>query len=186
MADGMNEQNEFLKQIAERLTASGIPYMLTGSMAMAVYSIPRMTRDIDFIVEYTPEDAERIGKLFAEDCYVDIESIREAALERSSFNIIHNEWLVKADFIPRKDEVYRKLEFERRRTVTIEGARIAVVTPEDLVLSKLYWARDSESERQQRDVRMLIQSRVELDWPYLEQWAERLGVSAMLERARAK
>ena len=180
----MSEQLEFLKQIARRLDSAAIPYMVTGSMAMAIYAVPRMTRDIDLVVEYIPDDAERIAKLFEADCYVDAEVIRSAAIEQRAFNIIHQEWVVKADFILRKQEAYRKVEFERRRVIDFEGARIAVVAPEDLILSKLVWARQSESELQQRDVRQLVQSVQGLDWPYLEHWAERLSVSELFDRAR--
>lgn len=180
----MDEQLEFLKQIAARLESEGISYMMTGSMAMAIYSIPRMTRDIDLVVECHPEDAGRIVKLFEADCYVDAESVREAAARQDMFNIIHNEWIIKADFIIRKDEVYRRLEFERRRRVDLEDVSIAVVAPEDLILSKLCWARDSQSELQQRDARQLIESVADLDWPYLETWAKSLGVKDLLDRVR--
>jgi len=180
----MSEQVEFLKQIARRLDSAAIPYMVTGSMAMAIYAVPRMTRAIDLVVEYGPEDAERMAKLFEADCYVDAEVIRSAAIEQRAFNIIHQEWIIKADFILRKQEPYRKVEFERRRAIDFEGARIAVVAPEDLILSKLVWARQSESELQQRDVRQLVQSVQGLDWPYLERWAERLSVSELFDRAR--
>ena len=46
----MNEQLEFVKQIASRLDSAGIAYMLTGSMALAIYAVPRMTRDIDLVI----------------------------------------------------------------------------------------------------------------------------------------
>ena len=100
----MDEQLEFVKLIASRLDSVGIPYMMTGSMAMAIYSIPRMTRDIDLVVEVKPFDVDKIVKLFSEDCYIDQDSVREAVVEHSMFNIIHNEWVVKADFIIRKNE----------------------------------------------------------------------------------
>ncbi|MCX7011730.1 MAG: nucleotidyl transferase AbiEii/AbiGii toxin family protein [Candidatus Sumerlaeota bacterium] len=182
----VDEQLEFVKEIAIRLESENVPYMLTGSMAMAVYSIPRMTRDIDIVVDCYPEDAERLAELFRADCYVDVESVREAAAERGMFNIIHKEWIIKADFIIRKDEPYRKLELERRRRVDIDGVSICVVAPEDLILSKLRWARDSESELQQRDARQLVQSAVGLDWPYLETWARWLSVGDLLDWARAE
>ena len=47
----MEEQLEFLRLIAARLHAAGIPYMVTGSLALAVWAVPRMTRDIDVVVE---------------------------------------------------------------------------------------------------------------------------------------
>jgi len=79
----------------------------------------------------------------------------------------------------------RPWEFRRRRPVPIQDQAIAVVAPEDLILSKLYWAKDSESELQQRDVRLLVDSIQDLDWPYLDRWAETLGVSAFLERSKS-
>jgi len=180
----MNEQLEFAKLIANRLDEAGFPYMMTGSMAMAVYAVPRMTRDIDIVIEYQPRDAERLAALFQPDCYVEVDSVREAAASQGMFNIIHNEWFVKVDFIARKTEAYRKTEFERRRTIDVEGTAIAVAAPEDLILSKLYWAKDSESELQQRDVRQIIESNPDLEWPYLEKWATVLGVGELLDRSK--
>jgi hypothetical protein len=36
--------------VSERLEAAGIEYMLTGSYALAWYTTPRMTRDLDLVV----------------------------------------------------------------------------------------------------------------------------------------
>ena len=158
--------------------------MLTGSMAMAVYAPPRMTRDIDFVIECGPEDAERLAELFEPDSYADAGAIREAIARESMFNIIHTAWVIKADFIVRKDDEYRRGEFGRRRPVTVEESVIFVATPEDLILSKLAWARESESGLQQRDVRALIDNVANLDWDYLERWAGYLGVLQHLTRIR--
>lgn len=46
----MNEQLELVKLIAYRLESNGIAYMLTGSMAVAIYAAPMMTRDIDLVI----------------------------------------------------------------------------------------------------------------------------------------
>ncbi len=180
----MSEQLDFVKEIASRLESAGIPYMLTGSMAMAVYSIPRMTRDIDLVIECCPQDADVIAKLFESDCYVDRHSVREAIVRRSIFNIIHNEWVIKADFIIRKDEQYRRLEFERRRKFDVEGTPIFVVAAEDLILSKLKWAQETGSELQQRDTRTIMESVDDLDWSYLERWASSLSLRDILDRVR--
>ncbi len=180
----MNEQLEFVKQIAERLDAANIRYMLTGSMAMAIYAVPRMTRDIDLVIEYHLEDSAKIARLFEADCYVNEDSIRSAVIRRSMFNIIHNEWMVKADFIVRGDEEYRKLEFKRRKRFEVDDTPIWVVAPEDLILSKLEWSKDSSSPLQQRDVQVLIEVVTDLDWNYLKVWARRLRVSLLLDQAK--
>ncbi|MCI0451337.1 MAG: hypothetical protein L0Z51_02970 [Candidatus Latescibacteria bacterium] len=180
----MDEQIRFAVLITSRLQSARIPFMITGSMALAVYAIPRMTRDIDLVVECQPDDAVRIAGLFQADCYVDVTEIQEAVLHRSMFNIIHNEWIVKADFIVRKDDEYRRLEFSRRRDLDIAGTTMPVVSVEDLILSKLSWAKASESEPQFRDARTLVATVSKLDWPYLQKWAGVLGVSQLLDEVR--
>lgn len=125
-------------------------------------------------------------QLFRADCYVNEDSIRNAVIRRSMFNIIHNEWMVKADFIVRGDEEYRKLEFERRRRFDIDGTPIWVVAPEDLILSKLEWSRESSSALQQRDVQVLMEEVIDLDWSYLESWAERLGMKVLLDQVKKR
>jgi len=180
----MDEQLEFVRLVTTRLESADIPYMVTGSVALAVYAVPRMTRDVDVVVECGPDDAARIAKVFEADCHVDEELVRDAAAKRGMFNIIHNEWIIKADFIVRKDTAYRRLEFERRRRVTVEEFSLVMVAPEDLILSKLCWGRDAQSELQVRDARQVIGAVTDLDWPYLEKWAETLEVGTLLQRVR--
>lgn len=180
----MDEQLEFLKLIASRLDSVGIPYMMTGSMAMAVYSVPRMTRDIDLVVEVKPVDVDKIVSLFSKDCYIDPDSVKQAVNAHSIFNIIHNEWVVKADFIVRKDEEYRREEFERRQKVVVEDMTIFIVSVEDLILSKLIWGKMSQSDLQLRDVRQMISTVSELDREYMKKWAIVLGIDALLEKAK--
>jgi hypothetical protein len=177
----MSEQLAFLRWIAECLEQAGIPYMLTGSLALALYAQPRMTRDIDIVIEYGPPDSAILVGLFEDLCVVDQDSIEEAARFEGMFNIIHKEWIIKADFIARKRGAFDDSEFSRRRTMDIGGMSIWVISPEDLILAKLDWGKDSRSELQMRDVRSLIASSEELDWGYLREWAARLGVGDLLE-----
>ena len=180
----MDEQLEFVKLIASRLDSGGIPYMMTGSMAMAIYSIPRMTRDIDLVVEVTPMDVDKIVGLFSGDCYIDQDSVRQAVHTHSMFNIIHNEWVVKADFIIKKNEDYRREEFARRQKLDIDDTTISVVAAEDLILSKLVWGKRSRSDLQFRDVRQMLSTILELDWKYMQKWAIILGIDDLLRKAK--
>ncbi len=180
----MDEQLEFMKLIALRLSSAGISYMITGSMAMAIYSMPRMTRDIDLVVEVTPTDVDKIVGIFSEDCYIDQDSVMQAVSTHGMFNIIHNNWMVKADFIIKKNENYRKEEFARRQKINIENMTISVVTAEDLILSKLVWGKRSQSELQLSDVCQMISTVSELDWKYMQNWAAVLGVDDLLRKAK--
>ena len=178
----MDEQLEFLLQTTRRLDEAGVAYMITGSVALSLYATPRMTRDIDFVIELRPEEAGSLVAQFEADCYVDADAVRRAVAARGMFNIIHNEWITKADFVVRKDTSYRKVEFDRRRTLEIGGRSIQVVAPEDLILSKLCWSKQSPSEQQERDVRTLLGCGTPLDIAYLSDWARKLGVQDALER----
>jgi hypothetical protein len=176
----LNEQLEFLRLVASRLDEAGIRYMLTGSMALSVYAQPRMTRDIDFVVDCQPSDTARLVRLFEQDCYIEESAVKAAIEQERSFNVIHNEWIVKADFIVRKDSDYRRAEFERRRLVSLGEWSIWVASPEDLLLSKLQWSRNGESELQKRDARQLATSVSDMDWQYVRAWASELGLSDLL------
>ncbi len=181
----MDEQLDFVKEIARRLDSAGIPYMLTGSMALAMYVTPRMTRDIDVVVELSPQDVKRFWQQFAEDCYVDEKSVIDAVSHIDMFNIIHDRWLIKVDFIVRKADAYHKTEFTRRTQIDIGGVQVFIVAPEDLILSKLLWSKDSGSAMQQDDVVQLIKAIENLDWAYMERWASALKIGEELRSVRS-
>lgn len=153
--------------------------MITGSTAANFYTIPRMTRDIDIVVELAREDTDRVVELFGDDFYVDREAVTDAVIRQSMFNVIHSEWVIKVDFVVRKDTLYRRTEFARRRNITFEDQEIQIVAPEDLILSKLDWAKDSRSEFQLADVRNLLRSVQNLDFDYLAHWAKELDVEGL-------
>lgn len=176
----MNEELEFLRYMSDRLDAARLPYMLTGSMAMMFYAVPRMTRDIDFVVECRSEDVDRLLEVFRPDCYVSEEAVRDAVARAGMFNVIHTEWAIKADLVVRRQSDYRELEFERRRTMAVGDLTVAVVSPEDLILSKLDWARESASASQHQDVAQLLATVPDLDTGYLEHWGAVLGVTEQL------
>ena len=158
--------------------------MVTGSVAVSLYAEPRMTRDVDLVVELQPSDTERLVAMFGAEFSCHAGRIREAITHRSMFNLIHTAAVVKIDIIVRKDGPYREEEFRRRRRAEVSGVALWVVSAEDLVLSKLDWARSSRSELQLRDVRNVIAAQPALDWPYVDAWAERLELRDMLDEVR--
>src|SRR5947199_7296215 len=104
----MNEI-DIVRDISHRFEQAGIPYMLTGSMAMNYYAQPRMTRDIDVVIAIGMKDADRVVALVRPDYYVSEENIQEALTQESIFNLIHQESVIKVDCIIRKSTPYRKI-----------------------------------------------------------------------------
>lgn len=170
--------------VAGRLEAAGIAYMLTGSFAANYYAVPRMTRDIDLVVALQAGDAGRFCALFEREFYLDRDAVHTAVAGRGAFNLIHQAHVIKVDCIVRKDSEYRRTELARRRRGSIEGQALCIVAPEDLIISKLDWMRETRSEVQLADVRNLLASVPDLDRAYLAHWTERLGLAALYREAR--
>jgi hypothetical protein len=110
----------------------------------------------------------------------------DSVADGTMFNVIHLTTFLKADFVLRRDDPYERAKFDRRRTVDLEGFSASVITPEDLILSKLVWARDSASARQEEDVRQLLRAVGALDEAYLGRWAAALHVDVALAGLRPR
>ena len=173
----MPTELDIVRDVSLRLDGARFGYMLTGSMAMNFYAQPRMTRDIDIVVALRREDGERIVNLFSPDYYISREAVDSSIAHESLFNLIHNESIIKVDCIVRKQDAYRLNEFNRRQRVKIDGFETWIVSKEDLILSKLYWAKDSHSEVQLRDVKNLLGSGC--DRAYIVQWTTELGLDTL-------
>ncbi|MGA2296881.1 MAG: hypothetical protein ABSG15_04950 [FCB group bacterium] len=171
---------DVLKDVIAKIHSLDLPYMLTGSWAMSFYTLPRMTRDIDIVIEIYIHDVDKFMEVFSKEYYVEKNAILESIKYRSMFNIIHNLYLVKVDFIVRKNEEYRLNEFKRKKNDIFEGQSLKVVSIEDLILSKLEWVKVSESEYQKRDIVILLQEKYDKD--YLITWAKKIGVYDILEK----
>ena len=75
------------------------------------------------------------------------------------------------------NSAYRQEEFSRRQRKSLEDFEVWVVSPEDLVLSKMEWSLESRSQVQENDILSLLQALPDLDRVYIEGWAERLGMA---------
>ncbi|SKA89416.1 Nucleotidyl transferase AbiEii toxin, Type IV TA system [Prosthecobacter debontii] len=174
---------DIVRDVSRRLESAGIEFMLTGSMAMNYYALPRMTRDIDIVVALAPTDAALIEHSFAPDYHVSLESVRDAIARRFMFNLLHEDSVIKVDFIVRKDSAYRLAEFERRHRITIEDFATWIVSKEDLIISKLDWARDSLSNQQLGDVRNLLSTGC--DMTYIQYWTDALGLTDLWQEMQS-
>jgi hypothetical protein len=139
-----------------------------------------MTRDIDMVIALLLQDLEILPRIFGDEFYFSPEAAREAVLNQSCFNIIHNDSLIKVDFMIRKREDYRLVEFDRRQRIEVMGQALWIVSKEDLILSKLDWARESQSQRQLADVENLLATGA--DKNYLQTWSQKLNLTDMLTR----
>lgn len=169
---------ELLGRITSALDANDIPYMLTGSLASSMYGIPRATNDIDIVISPSRAQLLSIVQLFQRvGLTVAPETAVAALRNKTQFNVIDFPNGLKVDLIVRKDRNFSVTEFDRRETHEVEGMRLTIATPEDVLLAKLEWAKIGDSELQLIDVAGIIKVQGStLDMPYIHHWVEQLGL----------
>jgi hypothetical protein len=179
----MTSQEDFLEVLFEKLARQNIPYMLTGSVSSSLHGQPRATKDVDIVIDSTEEQVLNFVRTLAETYYVSLDAVRDALAHNSTFSVIDNQSGWKADFIIRKDRPYSEKEFERKCRTKIKGLDVWISSPEDTILSKLEWAKDSQSEQQFRDALGVAMVQWErLDKDYLHKWAKELQIQTSLKK----
>lgn len=171
------------RDVLDRLERLDGRWYLTGSWALAAYAEPRMTRDINVVLEATPIDYEsRIRPAFAADFLVN-DPIDLGG--RWMGGLIHREELVRVDLIFGRTDAWARSAMDRRHRLDHPTlGPVWVLTAEDLLLAKLEWS-DGTSELQLRDVRSIVRLVDALDWAYLERYAAIIGINERLEAVRA-
>jgi hypothetical protein len=164
--------------------------MLVGSFASAFHGSPRLTQDADLMVRLNPNQVDGFIEAFSREFYVDRGQIEQAIMNQTSFNIIHLESSFKVDFFVWRRGGYVEEAFSRRVLEQVDPRTdfaAYVQTAEDTLLSKLDWFRQGGevSENQWRDVIGILKIQAgRLDFGYVQKWAEELGISDLLLRAR--
>jgi len=164
----------FFQKITDVLDEFQIPYMLSGSIALGLYTVPRMTRDIDFIIHLEAKNLDVFVNSFKDGFYCERDVVKDAMEGPvKMFNIIDHETGYKADFVVLKDDPFRLEEFNRRLKVSYFGKTVYVVSAEDLLISKLIWIQDFQSAIQIEDIKSLVVVD-NLDWDYISIWVKQL------------
>jgi len=172
-------QKEFFTEVLKILEKLHIPYMISGSVGSMLYGEPRMTNDIDIVVEMQEEKIEDFLNQFDEEQYYfpSLDFVKESVKRKSQFNIIHLESGSKVDIIIKKSTEFAEIEFSRKRQVAFtENFNAFTASPEDIIIFKMAFYHLSGSEKHIKDISsMLIISGDEIDQEYLEKWISKMG-----------
>ncbi len=176
-------ERELLIDCLQRLNASRVEYMLTGSMASNFWGIPRTTHDLDFVLALTAESVAVIVRAFEKDFFIQEASVRAALRPPYQFNALDDRSALKVDFWVLRDEPFEHEMFARRRREILFDVPASIATAEDTLLHKLYWNKISPSERQISDAAGIVAVQAkDLDEVYARRWAKTLGVEETLEK----
>lgn len=166
-----------------------IRYYVGGSLASSAFGVARSTLDVDIVAEMSLDQATALEHLLKNEFYVDADAIKRGIEEKSSFNLIHLESLLKVDVFVLKDEPFSQQAFSRRAEKPVSEEpeqKLYFPTPEDIILIKLDWYRCAgEALTQQwKDVLGVLKVQGErLDLNYLKLWAKELRIMDLLQKA---
>ncbi len=85
-------------------------------------------------------------------------------------------FLFKADFVILKNTPFRINEFNRRERHLFEGYPVYVVTKEDILISKLIWIQEIQSNLQKEDIITLWNLEL-IDKDYISFWVKKLKLN---------
>jgi hypothetical protein len=171
------------------LEAAGIRYAVGGSWASTAFGEPRFTNNVDILADVTQQNLRVFLSHLPDSFYADAEEALSATRLGRPFNVIHMQTALKFDIFPASAFPIGKEELER--AVLLENSGLSkgpawFVTPEDILLAKLYWFRlgGEMSEVQWRDVIGLVRGcSATLDRGYLELAASKLAIESLLHRS---
>lgn len=182
---------DLLRRMHDVLGGLGVRHAVVGSMASMLYGEPRMTRDIDIVIDLPAHQvAEFCDQFPPPDYYVSKPAAAQAVKERGQFNIIHIPSGNKVDLMLCKMHGWGRSQLDRVRQIAVcSGVTVNVAAPEDVILGKLQYYHEGASDKHLRDiVAMLDISGGLIDREYIQRWTIELNVTeewrAVLDRLK--
>ena len=127
-----------------------------------------------------PEPIDEFIAEFENDYYIPANRAKQVVRQKGMFNILNNQSILKIDCVVLKDDDFENNAFSRRHKVNYAGdLDVSIISREDLILSKLKWAKNTKSGRQLLDVASVIRNG--FDENYVESWAKKLGIEELLQ-----
>lgn len=180
-------QPELLTKVLAFFREHHIEYMITGSVVSSLQGEPRLTHDVDIVVQIDESVIPLIIRTFKPPrYYVSESSIAEAIERKTMFNLIDTSENDKVDFWLLTGEPFDFSRFRRRKQEEVFGQKMTISAPEDTIIAKLKWAEMSGgSEKQFTDALRVYELQFpKLDLPYIENWVQKLNLTHLWQRLK--
>jgi hypothetical protein len=179
------ELKAFFSYVIDVLERLEIPYMVVGGFAAIFYGQPRLTIDVDIVVDMKATHIKPFISAFPIPAYYASEDgIRDSLKRRYPFNVIQPATGAKIDLVPLPDDLFTKIAFQRRQQMMFdqEGNKAWFITAEDIILAKLMAFENTQSDKHLNDVRgVLITQWGTLDLELIRRGARTAGVLTQFE-----
>lgn len=185
----MDKPHEMWMAFIRPLNRLGIEYMVTGSAASMAYGEPRLTLDVDIVIELAGVHVRDFVAAFpAADFYCPPEEVILVETRRESrghLNVIHMASGFKADIYPIGRDGLHAWGMERRRRMEFDGETVSLAPPEYVIVRKLEYYREGGSGKHLQDIAGMLQVSGELvDMQAVDEWTRKMGLTEEWKRAR--
>ncbi|MBI3535012.1 MAG: nucleotidyl transferase AbiEii/AbiGii toxin family protein [Deltaproteobacteria bacterium] len=186
MKDSITSLLDVFSVVISRLETNHIEYMVVGSVASIVYGEPRMTKDMDLVIDIMPIQLKEFECLFPEEEFYcpPLEVLSDELVRRGQFNLIHQHSGLKIDFVFRKNTAHGQEEFKRKRKMELwPSFQAQIASPEDVIIKKLDYYREGGSIKHLLDIKGIL-AQTETDLAYLEMWIQKLNLRTEWDAAK--
>lgn len=157
---------ELFRRFAHPLNELAIPYMATGAVAAIVYGEPRLTLDLDLVLDLAPRQAAGFAAAFpADEFYVPpLEAIQREAErpDHGHFNLLHHSTGLRADIYLASNDPLDTWGLAHRRRETVGDEPVWVAPAEYVIVRKLEYFRQGGSTKHLTDIRAMLRVRPDL------------------------
>ncbi|MEK6681409.1 MAG: nucleotidyl transferase AbiEii/AbiGii toxin family protein [Nitrospirota bacterium] len=163
-----------LKEVCLFLDDSKIEYMLVGGLAVGIWSRPRATVDIDFLISAKTDGFDILNQRLNESgkfVFIHKEPItfETISLQRAT---LKSNTDISVDFLF-VDDNFKSEALKRKVAVQVADFSVNIATPEDLIILKLLSGRQQDRLDAEGILEMQKES---LDMEYIKKWSEGLGI----------
>lgn len=164
---------------APRLNATGLPWMVVGSVASSAYGEARMTLDVDVVLVMSGHAVAPFIAAFPEESFYcpppEVMRTEAERKERGHFNVIDNDTMFKADVYLPGSDTFAQWAFRNRRRLEIQRVPVWLAPPEYIIVHKLEFLREGGSEKHIRDIRGML-AVTDIEQPVLAEEIARRGL----------
>jgi hypothetical protein len=174
------ELKAFFSYVIGVLERLDIPYMVVGGFAAIFYGEPRLTIDVDIVVDMKPGHVRPFVAAFpVPDYYASEEGVYDSLQQCYPFNVLHPVTGAKVDLVPLPPDPFSRAAFQRRQRLEYDNAgnTAAFIIPEDIILAKLVAFQRTGSDKHLKDARgVLVTQWGQLDLQAIRRGAQAAGV----------
>jgi predicted nucleotidyltransferase len=135
--------NKDYKEMLQCLLEENVRFLLVGAYAVAVHGFHRATKDIDFFVWATPENAANLMRALSK-FGAPLHDISEADFSSEGVVFQIGNSPRRIDIITNISGVKFEQAYANKTTISIEGIEVPVISLEDLIANKRASARTQD------------------------------------------